>query len=78
MYGEITKFREDLGVGVIDAEDGRKYRFAACEIVSRIHDLVGKHVDFLVDARRPHQIVLLSGSPWTALGDIRDCIANDR
>ena len=27
MYGEIKKFRRDIGVGVIEAEDGRKYRF---------------------------------------------------
>ena len=27
MYGEIKKFRRDLGVGVIRAEDGRAYRF---------------------------------------------------
>ena len=34
MYGQITKFREDIGVGVIEAEDGRRYRFAKNEIVN--------------------------------------------
>jgi hypothetical protein len=78
MYGEIIKFRADLGIGVIEAEDGRKYRFARSEIVSSARLLLGENVDFLVDARRPRQIVVTSASLWTAFGDIRDCIANDR
>jgi hypothetical protein len=78
MYGEIIKFRPDLRVGVIAAEDGRKYRFAKSEIVSGARDLVGKNVDFIVDARRPRQIIVTSASLWTAFGDIRDCVANDR
>jgi hypothetical protein len=78
MYGEIIKFRPDLGVGVIEAEDGRKYRFAKSEVVSSARDLVGENVDFIVDARRPRQIILMSATPWTAFGDIRDCVANDR
>ena len=78
MYGEIIKFRADLGIGVIEAEDGRKYRFARSEIVSSARLLLGENVDFLVDARRSRQIVVTSASLWTAFGDIRDCIANDR
>jgi hypothetical protein len=78
MYGEIIKFRPDLGVGVIEAEDGRKYRFAGSEVVSNARRLVGENVDFIVDAKRPRQIVVTSASLWTAFGDIRDCIANDR
>lgn len=67
MHGEIIKFRADLGIGVIAAEDGRRSR-----------DLVGENVDFIVDARCPRQIIVTSASLWTAFGDIRDCIANDR
>jgi hypothetical protein len=78
MYGEIIKFRPDLGVGVIAAEDGRRYRFARSEVVSSARDLVGENVDFIVDARCPRQIIVTSGSLWTAFGDIRDCVANDR
>lgn len=78
MYGEIIKFRPDLSVGVIAAEDGRKYRFAKSEIVGNFRDLVGENVDFIVDARRPRQIIVTSASLWTAFGDIRDCVANDR
>lgn len=78
MYGEIIKFRPDLSVGVIAAEDGRKYRFAKSEIVGNVRDLVGENVDFIVDARRPRQIIVTSASLWTAFGDIRDCVANDR
>ena len=77
MYGEITKFHEDLGVGVIAAENGRKYRFSKSEIVSSARQLVGEGVDFIVDARRPRQIVMLSASPWTAFGGICST-ANDR
>ena len=32
VYGEIKKFRRDIGVGVIRAEDGRAYRFQGAEI----------------------------------------------
>jgi hypothetical protein len=78
MYGEITKFHEDLGVGVIEAENGRKYRFSKSEIVSSVCQLVGEGVDFIVDASRPRQIVMLSASPWTALGGICSRAANDR
>jgi hypothetical protein len=33
--------------------------------------LVGMEVDFLVESRQPHDIFLLSGSPWTAFGRLR-------
>ena len=78
MYGEIIKFRPDLGVGVIAAEDGRRYRFERSQVVGSARDLVGKNVEFIDDARRPRRIVVMSGALWTAFGDIRDCIANDR
>lgn len=78
MFGEIIKFRADLGIGVIAAEDGRRYPFARSQVVSSARDLVDENVDFIVDARRPRQIVVTSASLWTACGDIRDCIANDR
>jgi hypothetical protein len=78
MYGEIIKFRKDLGVGVIEAEDGRKYRFTTSAIVSNMRQLVGENVDFLLDARRPRQIVVLSGSPWDAFGGLCRRAANDR
>jgi cold shock CspA family protein len=78
MYGQITKFRDDIGVGVIQAEDGSRYRFAEVELVNRDGRLVGQGVDFLVDARRPRQIIMMSGSPWTAFGGIVRRAANDR
>lgn len=78
MYGQITKFRDDIGVGVIEAEDGHKYRFAKSEIVSTADCLIGTSVDFLVDARRPTQIIMLSGSLWTAFGDLAAHAANDQ
>ena len=78
MYGEITKFHEHLGVGVIEAENGRKYRFSRSDIVSSARQLIGESVDFLVDASRPRQIIMLSSSPWTAFGDISSRVANDR
>jgi len=78
MYGQITKFREDLGVGVIAAEDGRKYRFGKTELVSAATPLVGEEVDFLVIASRPTQIISMAGSAWTAFGDICSRAANDR
>jgi len=78
MYGEITKFHDDIGIGVIEAENGRSYRFTKSDIVSSARRLVGEGVDFIVDASRPRQIVMLSGSPWTAFGGICSRAANDR
>ena len=68
MYGQITKFRADIGYGVIEAEDGRKYRFSKSEIINVNQQLVGESVNFLVETRQPKAIFLLAGSPWTAFG----------
>jgi hypothetical protein len=78
MYGQITKFREDIGVGVIEAEDGRKYRFAKDQILNEADRLIGQGVDFLIVASRPRQIIMMSGSTWTAFGDLAARAANDR
>lgn len=66
MQGRITKFRSDMGVGVIEADCGRKFRFTKSEIRSAGSDLVGQDVDFLVEAQRPREIIMLGGSPWAA------------
>jgi cold shock CspA family protein len=68
MHGRITKFSTKVGFGVIEAEDGAKYRFAESEIVNLNGKLVGHSVDFLVDARRPKDIILMTGTPWTVFG----------
>jgi|GEM_PF-1732475 len=78
MLGQITKFREDIGIGVIAAENGRKYRFTKSEVLNAGSRLVGCDVDFEVIASRPRQIISLSGSPWTAFGAICASAANDR
>jgi len=71
MYGQITKFRQEIGTGVIRAEDGRKYRFASAELINGEQGLVGYGVDFVLSERRPKDIIVLAGSPWTAFGSIR-------
>ena len=68
MYGQITKFSDKVGFGVIEAEDGSKYRFEKGEVQNLNGRLVGHSVDFLVAARRPKDIILMTGSPWTAFG----------
>ena len=68
MQGQITKFRRDIGVGVITAEDGQKFRFTEEEVVNLNGRLVGHEVDFLVDTRRPQEIILLTGTPWNVFG----------
>lgn len=68
MYGQITKYRDDLGVGVIETDDGRRYRFARHQIKNSADALVGLDVDFVLVAGRPADIITLSGSPWTAFG----------
>jgi cold shock CspA family protein len=68
MYGRITKFSDTVGFGVIEAEDGSKYRFEKAAIKNLNGHLVGHQVDFLVAARQPKDIFLMTGSPWTAFG----------
>jgi hypothetical protein len=78
MYGQITKFRDDLGIGVIAAENGRRYRFEKTALTAAARPRIGEEVDFLLVASRPSQIVLMSGSAWTAFGAICARAANDR
>lgn len=69
MHGSITKFKANLGVGVIVAEDGRKYRFKGDEIVNLNGKIVGHEVDFEVNrVARPKDIILLTGTPWSVFG----------
>ncbi|MGD9785323.1 MAG: hypothetical protein AB7E80_06735 [Hyphomicrobiaceae bacterium] len=68
IQGEITKFRADIGVGVIRAENGRKYRFTPSDIVNVRPDLVGASVDFIAEASRPREIIVLKGSPFAVFG----------
>jgi len=69
MFGSITKYRAKLGVGVIVAEDGRRYRFKKDQIVNLNGKIVGHEVDFEIsNIARPKDIVLMTGSPWTVFG----------
>lgn len=70
MYGEIKKFRRDIGVGVIEGEDGRKYRFERSQILNRDADLEGQEVHFDLASLKPQSIIVLAGSPWAAFGGI--------
>ena len=70
MYGEIKKFRRDLGVGVIYAEDGRAYRFEQTAIRNRREDLEGHEVHFELGGLKARDIIVLAGSPWAAFGSI--------
>jgi hypothetical protein len=65
MQGQIIKFHEGIGFGIISAADGRKYRFSRSEIRNPNGRLVGLDVDFLVESRSPKDIILLHGSPWS-------------
>lgn len=68
MQGQIVSYHEDLGQGVIASPDGRRYRFAKCAIQNPNEKLVGLDVDFLVESRRPKDIIVLQGSPWHVFG----------
>jgi cold shock CspA family protein len=70
MYGEIKKFRPDIGVGVIHAEDGRAYRFERSEIRNRRDDLEGLEVHFELGDLKARDIIVLAGSPWAAFGGV--------
>ncbi|MGL4397729.1 MAG: hypothetical protein ACRCS9_14410 [Hyphomicrobium sp.] len=68
FYGEIVKFRRDIGVGIIAAENGRKYRFQRGSVVNRSDDLEGQEVHFILGDAAPRSIVVLAGSPFAAFG----------
>jgi cold shock CspA family protein len=68
VQGHITKFHESIGFGVISSDDGRRYRFRKSDIRNPGHHLVGLDVDFVVEARRPTDIIVLHGSPWAVFG----------
>lgn len=68
MKGEIINFQDNIGFGVIKAEDGQKYRFAKTDVKNLNGKLIGHEVDFLVQARRSTEIFLLQGTPWEAFG----------
>lgn len=70
MYGEIKKFRNDLGVGIITAENGRAYRFESTEILNRRDDLEGHEVHFEIGDLKAREIIVLAGSPWMAFGGV--------
>jgi len=70
VYGEIKKFRRDIGVGVIRAEDGRAYRFQGAQIRNVRDDLEGHEVHFLPGDRKAQDIIVLAGSPWAAFGGL--------
>ena len=68
MIGHITKFYRHIGVGIIAAEDGRKFLFHSRDLANRAASLSGVEVDFEVRSGRPRNIIQLAGSPWTAFG----------
>lgn len=70
MYGRITKYRSDFGIGVIKADNGQKFRFSKRDVTNSAGVLVGQDVDFVVVASRPAGIIMMTGSPWTAFGGL--------
>jgi hypothetical protein len=70
MQGHITKYRDDLGFGVIETDDGCRYRFTRHQIKNAAEVLIGQDVDFVLSARQPTDIIMMSGSPWSAFGGI--------
>jgi hypothetical protein len=68
MHGQIIKFRDDLGFGVIRTDDGSRFRFTRNEIKNPNGKLLGLDADFLLDTRRAKDIILMHGSTWTVHG----------
>ena len=65
MLGQIESFRRDIGVGIIKAENGRKYRFVRGNIINERPQIMGEEVDFTLNGRTPKDIIVLTGSPWS-------------
>jgi hypothetical protein len=75
MYGHVTTYRRDLGVGIISAEDGRKYRFQRGSLINLRPDLLGVEVDFELSGRTPKDIIVLAGSPYAVFGAPAETVA---
>lgn len=75
MEGRVTKYYRHLGVGIIAAENGRRYLFRSQQVMNRHLPIADQEVDFVVKSGRPTQIIVLAGSAWTAFGPIepRQC-----
>ncbi|MGH1417234.1 MAG: hypothetical protein ACRBCJ_00065 [Hyphomicrobiaceae bacterium] len=69
MQGQITKFREDINMGVIVAKNGNKYRFSKTQVLNLNGRLVGHEVDFIADRKQPKDIILLTGTAWTVFAE---------
>lgn len=65
MHGQITKFHSTLGYGIIETDDGAKFRFARASVKNPNGKLIGYDVDFLVSQRKATDIILMHGTPWT-------------
>ena len=70
MYGKIETYRRDIGVGIISAENGRKYRFKQQNLINPRLSLDGDDVDFELDGPSPTAIIVLAGSPWSVFSGI--------
>jgi cold shock CspA family protein len=70
MLGQIESFRRDIGVGIIKAEDGRKYRFVRGDIINVRSQIMGEEVDFTLNGRTPKGIIVLAGSPWSVVAGL--------
>ena len=64
MIGEIIKYRDDLGIGVIAGADGTRFRFSRSDVLSPATILRGLDVDFVTDGRVVRDVVVLRGDPW--------------
>lgn len=71
MHGQIIKYDDRIGAGVIAAEDGRRFRFLRSQLLNARDTIVGREVDFVLAARHPVDIIVMSGTVWTAFGDSR-------
>ena len=63
-YGRIQSFRSDFGIGIIAAEDGRRYRFQRRDLINAQFDLEGMPVHFALAGLNPQSIIVLNGSPF--------------
>ena len=68
MYGYIKKFDDKTGCGVIETDAGERFRFSKSEVRNPNGKLVGYAADFLIDTRKPKEIVLMQGTAWTVFG----------
>ncbi len=70
MNGRVVKIVGTIGMGIIVADNGQKFRFRISDVLNAHLTSDDQDVDFVPERGCAKAIVVLDGSPWTAFGPL--------